>query len=200
MVIEMKKVLVIMIMTLVLLFPVEKANVETVNNPGTELQKVTLVQNNYDKPEINKKTDFTIFHGEYKPNFDRNTVNRQALITRSREIKDTKDTKVRKQTSNISRQDPRKTGQIFEATAYCSCVKCCGKSDGITKSGVKVHQGTLAVDPRVIPFGTKVYIEGMGWYIAEDTGNFSGRRIDIYMESHEEALEFGRRKVKVIIP
>ncbi len=105
----------------------------------------------------------------------------------------------RKQTTNISRSEKTKRYEVFEATAYCSCVKCCGKSDGITKSGVKVHQGTLAVDPRVIPLGTKVYIEGMGWFVAEDTGNFSGNRVDIYMKTHEEALQFGRKKIKVMI-
>ncbi|WP_214658709.1 3D domain-containing protein [Candidatus Formimonas warabiya] len=101
--------------------------------------------------------------------------------------------------TNVSRHREYGTAQIFEATAYCSCKKCCGKSDGITKSGVKVHKGTLAVDPKVIPLGTKVYIEGMGWFVAEDTGNFRGNRIDIYMETHEKALQFGRKNVKVIL-
>lgn len=92
----------------------------------------------------------------------------------------------------------------FEATAYCACPKCCGKwADGITASGTKATaKRTIAVDSNIIPLGSKVEIEGMGIYIAEDTGSaIKGKIIDIYFDTHEEALKFGRQKVKVrIIP
>jgi 3D (Asp-Asp-Asp) domain-containing protein len=94
---------------------------------------------------------------------------------------------------NISRSE---RWIAVEATAYCSCAKCCGKSDGITASGTQARQGTLAVDPDLIPLGSRVYIKGLGWYCAEDTGRLiKGNRVDIWLPSHEEAVEFGRKQV-----
>ena len=80
----------------------------------------------------------------------------------------------------------------FKTTAYCNCVECCGKSDGITKSGVKTQEGrTIAVDPDVIPLGSVVKIDGVE-YIAEDIGGaIKGDRIDIYFDNHDRALEYG---------
>lgn len=87
----------------------------------------------------------------------------------------------------------------FTATAYCPCRKCCGKwADGITASGTTATAGrTIAVDKKVIPLGTHVLINGVE-YVAEDTG-VKGKRIDIFFDSHSEALEFGRQKVEVEI-
>ena len=93
----------------------------------------------------------------------------------------------------------------FTLTAYCSCTKCCGKSDGITATGVKVEQGvTIAVDKRVIPYGSKVIING-NTYIAQDTmsqsikDRYNGKIIDVYFENHSKALEFGKQKCEVFI-
>lgn len=59
---------------------------------------------------------------------------------------------------------------------------------------------TIAVDPKVIPYGSKVYIEGYGTYVAEDCGGaIKGNIIDIYMSSYNECMQFGRRKAKVYI-
>mgnify|MGYP001074600999 CR=1 FL=1 len=90
----------------------------------------------------------------------------------------------------------------FEATAYCACPKCCGKwADGITASGTKATaKRTIAVDSKLIPLGSKIEIEGLGTYIAEDTGSaIKGKIIDIYFDTHEEALKFGRQKVNIRI-
>ena len=82
----------------------------------------------------------------------------------------------------------------FSLTAYCSCSSCCGKSDGITASGNKAQAyHTIAADTRVLPFGTVVYIDGED-YVVEDTGGaIHNNRIDVYFNSHSEALAFGRR-------
>ena len=79
-------------------------------------------------------------------------------------------------------------------TAYCPCAKCCGNSNGITASGTKAKQGrTVAVDPRYIPYGTEIIIDGQT-YIAEDCGgSIKGNRLDIYFDSHREALSFGKQ-------
>lgn len=95
---------------------------------------------------------------------------------------------------------PEYTEITVTATAYCACAKCCGKSDGITATGTKATAGrTIAVDPSVIPYGTKVKING-NTYIAEDCGGaVKGNGIDIFFNTHEEALNFGRQKLTAYI-
>lgn len=88
----------------------------------------------------------------------------------------------------------------YVITAYCHCVKCCGKSDGITASGVKAIEGITIATDKSIPFGTKVYIDGVGERIVQDRGGaIKGNRIDLYFDSHQEALNFGRQTKKVTI-
>ena len=67
----------------------------------------------------------------------------------------------------------------------------------MTSSGTRAEPGqTVATDPEVIPPGTWILIEGMGLFRAEDTGGaIEGDRIDIYMETHAEALDFGVQEV-----
>lgn len=78
------------------------------------------------------------------------------------------------------------------ATAYCPCTKCCGKSDGITATGVKAKEGrTIAADPKTFPYGTKILIDG-NVYTVEDCGSaIKNNKVDIFFESHEKALDFG---------
>lgn len=102
-----------------------------------------------------------------------------------------------------------------KATAYCLCKKCCGKSPsnpayGITASGLKIVPGTnmkvVASDPKVIPLGTNVYIEGLygakdyGYAIVADTGSaIKNFKIDLYMDTHQMALNWGVKTVRVYI-
>ena len=89
---------------------------------------------------------------------------------------------------------------IYTITAYCPCQKCCGKTDGITASGVKAVEGVTIATDKSIPFGTKIYIDGVGERIVQDRGGaIKGNRIDLYFDSHEEALQFGKQKRKVVI-
>lgn len=69
-----------------------------------------------------------------------------------------------------------------------------------TATGTWPKRGTLAVDPRVIPFGTRIYIPGYGVGVAEDTGGaVKGNVIDLFFETREEAIQWGRRNVTVYI-
>lgn len=95
--------------------------------------------------------------------------------------------------------------EVFEITGYCPCRKCCGnfssevtgKSPSTSTGVVPVQGRTIAVDPRVIPYGTKVYIDGHE-YVAEDCGGaIKGNRIDMYFNSHQEALVWGRKHIEV---
>ena len=103
--------------------------------------------------------------------------------------------------------EPLKMREIgsFNLTSYCPCNICCdqygaspvGKTGAI---GVGVYRGiTFAVDPRVIPYGTKMYVEGVGVGIATDCGGaIKGNRIDVYIPDHQEARVFGRQNNKKV--
>ncbi len=83
--------------------------------------------------------------------------------------------------------------EVFEATAYTG--------GGRTASGTRARVGEIAVDPRVIPLGTTVYVEGFGELRAEDTGGaVKGHIIDIYMSSRSQCRKWGRRNVTVYLP
>jgi 3D (Asp-Asp-Asp) domain-containing protein len=93
------------------------------------------------------------------------------------------------------------TVMIMESTAYDPGPLSCGKyADGYTATGMKAGRGVIAVDPRVIPLGTRVYVDGYGYAIAADTGGaIKGRIIDVCFPTRREALQWGRRMVKVRI-
>ncbi len=105
--------------------------------------------------------------------------------------------KVEKQVKKTS--DKKSMGR-FKLTGYCACEYCCGKTDGITSTGVKAKAGrTIAVDPRVIPYGSTVIINGKE-YVAEDCGGaIKNKKIDIFFNTHEEALEWGVKYAEVYV-
>lgn len=83
------------------------------------------------------------------------------------------------------------------ASAYTAAEDECGKSDGITASGLKVKENETIACPAQYPFGTKIKISGMGTYVCEDRGGaIKGNHIDIYVKTKKEAFEFGRQKLE----
>ena len=100
----------------------------------------------------------------------------------------------------------------FKLTAYCSCQKCCGSyalNRPVDENGNEIVYGSIgvrleagvsiAVDPRVIPYGTQVEINGHT-YTAHDTGgNITGNRIDVYFDDHQEAWDFGTQYAEVFV-
>ena len=110
----------------------------------------------------------------------------------------------------VTQLDTEKNLGEFKISHYCACSKCCGKAEddpwyGITATGTKVQEGrTIAVDPKVIPYGTEVtirYQDGTEHtYIAEDCGGaIEGNRIDVYMSSHEAARKAGLKQGEVFV-
>lgn len=82
---------------------------------------------------------------------------------------------------------------------YCPCARCNGRAGQPTASGVMPERyRTVAVDPRVIPMGSKIFIEGYGYRIAEDTG-VSGHWVDVFTSDHNYALQLGLKKRRVWI-
>lgn len=73
----------------------------------------------------------------------------------------------------------------YRVTGYDACVKCCGKADGITASGVKAEVGRTIATGREFAFGTVLYIEGIGYRTVEDRGVGNGC-IDVFCADHPE--------------
>ena len=98
----------------------------------------------------------------------------------------------------LSRGTPRyRAVYTMHATAY---LPSDGGGSGITATGMPARRGVVAVDPDVIPLGSRVYIPGYGEAIAADTGGaIIGNSIDLCMESYDEAIQFGRRTVEVYL-
>ena len=90
---------------------------------------------------------------------------------------------------------------IMVATAYDPGPRSCGRyASGWTAIGMRAGKGVLAVDPSVIPLGTRLYIEGYGPAVAGDVGRaIKGRRIDLGYATYREAIAWGRRTVRVYV-
>ena len=88
----------------------------------------------------------------------------------------------------------------FVVTAYCPCQSCSGKWGYQTSTGVRATEGrTIAVDPTVVPYGSKVIVNGYE-YIAEDCGGaIKGNRLDIFFENHSGTLEFGKQNIECLV-
>lgn len=86
----------------------------------------------------------------------------------------------------------------YTLTAYCNCAKCCGKAVGKTASGtIPKSKHTIAADTKLLPYGTVVFIKGQR-YVVEDCGSaVKGKHIDIFFDTHSEALRFGTKKAEV---
>lgn len=86
--------------------------------------------------------------------------------------------------------------QTFTVTAYCPCEKCCGAyANGYTATGAKATQGvTIAADPDVLPMGTEIELDGHTYTVQDTGGAIAGNRLDLYFDSHEDALQWGVRE------
>jgi len=85
----------------------------------------------------------------------------------------------------------------FKVTAYCSCAKCCGKSNGITAAGTKATSNHTIAASTQFPIGTKLKINGIVYTVEDRGGAINGNKIDIYMDTHSQALAWGVRYLNV---
>lgn len=90
-------------------------------------------------------------------------------------------------------------GETYKITAYCSCSKCCGKTTGRTASGTQATAGRTVAAPAKFAFGTKLNIGGHIYTVEDRGGAISGNRIDIYVSSHSEALQWGVKYLPVSV-
>lgn len=151
---------------------------------------------------------------------EKNVEAQQIIADQESTIKEQKK-QIHQQLQRLQGQSTEKTGQlseksgqvedkeealeslgVFEITAYCPCLLCSSSWNRTTATGTTATAGrTIGVNPDVIPYGSRIMINGHE-YIAEDTGGAmreNPRVIDVFMESHEEALQFGRQNFEVFI-
>lgn len=103
--------------------------------------------------------------------------------------------------ASVAGKTPRVT--TLNTSAYCACVRCTGKTNGITSSGARAKEWYTVAAGSGYPIGTVIYIPALenkpngGWFVVEDRGGaISNNRIDIYMGSHGSAITFGRRNLE----
>ena len=88
--------------------------------------------------------------------------------------------------------------KVYKVTAYCSCSKCCGShANGYTASGTRATAGRTVAAPSNLPYGTKLNINGRTYVVEDRGGAIKGNRIDVYVNSHSEALAWGVRYLPV---
>jgi len=123
----------------------------------------------------------------------------EKLETENKKLKATTTSKSSSSSTKTSVTASSTPGWVWaNVSAYCACVKCCGKTNGITASGAKAKANHTIAAPSTYKFGTKIEIAGMGVYTVEDRGGaITGNKLDIYFDSHSEALKFGRKQLQI---
>lgn len=135
-------------------------------------------------------------------------VNRQTVTSRSSATRTALTTPVTTATNSLAQKVAGKTPTVktFNTSAYCSCAKCCGKTNGITSSGVKASSWCTLAAGKAYPVGTIIYIPALsnkpngGWFIVQDRGGaISNNKLDVYMGTHTQALQFGRKNLECYV-
>lgn len=162
-----------------------KKEFEVIKENGEEVKRTLIAEN-----EVKKSKDKVI------------AVGTKVLVAQvSRGKSTTVNTSASRNASTTKAAEAPSNGKemYVDATAYTAY---CNGCSGITATGINLRSNpnakVIAVDPKVIPLGSKVWVEGYGHAIAGDTGGaIKGNRIDLFVESKEQAYRYGRKKVKI---
>ena len=195
---------------------VEKIVVEQVEIPFETITKDISIQGTDTSNKVIQKGKNGLKEIKYKVKYQ-NDVEIDKVVLSETVIKEPVNKIVQISTKLSSRSGGRIPGTTLAASvagrtpnivtmntsAYCSCMSCCGKTNGITASGAKASSWYTLAAGKGIPIGTIVYIPALsntpngGWFVVQDRGGaISNNRIDIYMNSHGEAINFGRRNLQ----
>ena len=179
----------------------ESVNVETIEKSVNKTNKlaVSLLDTNTEDAlpvEVNADGNTSVI-------IERNTTVKTTK-KKSKKTKKDKEKKHKNQKKITKKNQKLESGYVdggtYKITGYCECASCCGKSTGITASGTRAKAGrTIAADTSVLPFGTKVVINGHTYTVEDRGGAINGNRIDLFFSSHVKALEWGVRYVKIYI-
>lgn len=173
------------------------------SNYDTNINKINITQNVPAPKEILEKN---LKEYQEKKRIEAENAEKERLRQEQLKIEEAKKLEVAKQ--NVQKVTSRSSAELrnnseyikFTATGYCPCSQCCGKSNGMTASGNKAKAGVTVAMPSNYSFGTKIEIKGMGTYIVQDRGGaIKGNKIDIFFNTHQEALNFGRKTVYIKI-
>lgn len=166
------------------------AEVQTTNEPDNKAN-VLKSDNKTDKLSMKNSEKNT------EEEVSSNTKQKIVLSTNKNKKTTKKATKKKKSTKKKSKL---KNIGTYKITGYCGCSSCCGKSDGVTASGVRATAGrTIAADTTDLPFGTKVVIDGHTYTVEDVGGAIKGKHIDVYFSSHAKALQWGVRYCDVYV-
>lgn len=151
---------------------------EQTQNQRSISEKTLLTWSDITKQDPHKQATETSFNGEHVPS------EKDKLLNRWKEKQ-----------AKLWDSLPREAFTV-NVSAYTAALDECGKSDGITASGVSVSENRTLACPSQYPFGAQIHIEGYGTYVCEDRGGaITGNRFDIYMKTKKEAFTFGRREL-----
>lgn len=126
-------------------------------------------------------------------------VNEVVAVGTIESVSDTSDDEDSENESTASDQ-VAPNGMSYSKVLTCKATAYHEPEGSLTKSGTLSRVGAIAVDPSVIPLGTKLYVEGYGYCVAEDTGGLiKGSRIDVYLDSEQECINWGVKSVTVYI-
>jgi 3D (Asp-Asp-Asp) domain-containing protein len=155
-------------------------------------------------PGVKEITTTVIYIGERETH--RSVINEEVLYEPVSEIIDVGIGGALGTTTNTSAPDFHYTKKlVMNASAYTAGFESTGKNPGDpgygrTATGAVARRGIVAVDPRVIPLGTRLYVEGYGFSLASDVGGLiKGHKIDLFYDSLDDALQFGRRNLDVYV-
>ena len=157
----------------------------------SEFGSITLAENDSQKQLLNEVVNHTLANvGD---------INEMNGIAEGEAVEEPEFIDETEEVNTTSGDDGSQYASVMamEATAY---LPTDGNGAGITAMGIPATYGVAAVDPSVIPLGSRLYIPGYGEAIAADTGGaIYGYKIDLCMESYNQAMSFGRRTVTVYV-
>ena len=197
----------------------DKIIVEQVEIPYETITKDVSKEGTQTKDTILQKGKNGLKEIKYKVRYQDNTEIERAVIS-EKIIKEPVDKIIQISTKISSRAGKRENYQTPEViaasvsgmtptvtslntSAYCACMTCCGKTNGVTSSGNIAKEWYTIAAGSGYPIGTVIYIPALadkpngGWFVVEDRGGaISNNKIDIYMGSHSQAIIFGRRNLE----
>lgn len=178
------------VITVIEEIPFETITKDISNGSGNTSNRIIQAGKNGEKKityKVTYKNDVEILREEISSEIIKEPVNKIVQV------------QTKTVTSRTSSRVSGSSGQsgIYKVTAYCACSKCCGWNTGITASGARATADHTIAAPSTFSFGTKVLINGQTYKVEDRGGAIQGNRIDIYMNSHAEALAWGVRYLYV---
>lgn len=180
---------------------IEKIVTEEVEIPFQTITKDVSSNSENTKNKVVRQGENGIKQVTYKIKYKNNEELERTVLSET-VIKEPIDKIVQVQKNVTSRSSSTSRGTstgtiLYKVTAYCACKKCCGKTNGITASGTKATAGrTIATDSK-FAFGTKLSINGTTYVVEDRGGAIKGNKIDMYFDSHAEALAWGVKYLPV---